>query len=381
MEDLFNYKAKSAMTNEVSRTIFPLSTIGSRIQQRYRPQHSKLVTRPDFDLATPDASEVNELRKSPLGFEAAFTEIDKMRESVEVEPYLSSEGEPDFYDDFGQERYPAKINVLNVSHSRAIRANPDTGNEHDYSEAESEVDLPGLTAANRPVRKSSRRKRKPMSAVRHDEPRQSSRSTAKKRRGLLTSAGVEGGKRRLSRKISRLSRTLTDPAYNYADDAAHHADSSATRHAAPGAAYDSAQGTAHDAVPKTVPNASANPPAAPKTEILPLAIATKISLIVIASTQQTLAPVTVSLAEYTSAHSDFNNFFEFLAQECELGDLATDVTAISATYTWNGRKHRLRRGKVEADGRTFVEHVKGAFEGGEGVVGRGEVEMLLHVGA
>lgn len=350
--------------------------------------HGKPSALSSLELAALDPSEINMLGKAPLGFEAAFTEIDKMRESMDVEPYDSSGGEPDFYNMYGQERRSTQ--TRNISHTRVTRANSNTGSEHHVSEADSELHLSGSTAVTPPVRASSRRKRKRKTLVADErdepyEPRRSNRSNAKKRRGLFTSAGVEMRKRRLSRKISRLSPTLTDPAYDYADDAAHHADSGATHNAAhnaaPGAAYDPAHDPAHDAVPKTVSNASPNPPAAPKTEILPLAIATKISLIVIASTQQTLAPVTVSLAEYTSAHSDFNNFFEFLAQECELGDLATDVTAISATYTWNGRKHRLRRGKVEADGRTFVEHVRGAFEGGEGDAGKGEVEMLLHVGS
>lgn len=332
--------------------------------------HGKPSALSSLDLSALDPSEINMLGKAPLGFEAAFTEIDKMRESMDVEPYDSSGGEPDFYDEFAQERYPAKTNARNVSHSRATRANSDTGNEHDDPEAESEVDLPGLTATNRPVRKSSRRA---IPTAEQDESHRPKRAVASNRRGLFIAAAIATRKPRASRRIPGLSPTLSDPAYDAAHDAPFEA--------AHGTFHNSAQDTAHDTVPKTVPNAYPNPPAAPKTEILPLALATKISLIIIASTQQTLAPVTVSLAEYTSTHSDFNNFVEFLAQECELGDLATDVTAISATYTWNGRKHRLRRGKVEADGRTFVEHVKGAFEGLEGVVERAEVEMLLHVGA
>jgi len=298
-----------------------------------------------------------------------------MRESIDIEPYESSEGEPDFYDEFGHEQHSTQ--TRNTSHTRVTRANTNTGSEQHVSEVDSELHLSGSTAVTPPVRASSRRKRKTISTVEHDEPRQFSRSTAKKRRGLFTSAGVEAGKRRISRKISRPSPTLSDPAYEYAHDAAHNAAHNAAHDSAPGATYDTAHDTTHDVAHNAAHNAHLNappnPPTAPKTEILPLAISTKISLIVTASTQQTLAPVTVSLADYTSTHSDFYNFFDFLAQECELGDRAEDVTAISATYTWNGRKHRFRRAKMEVDGRTFVEHVRGAVEGAE-------VEMLLHVG-
>ena len=115
-----------------------------------------------------------------------------------------------------------------------------------------------------------------------------------------------------------------------------------------------------------------------KTEPLSNDITSKTALMVIASSQQGMAPVTVKLDTYTGA----GNLFEFLAQECELGNLSKKVTAISATYTWDKRKHRFRKDRLDVDWAAFCDRLREAFDKNPDFAMHGcEVEMLLHVAA
>ena len=102
----------------------------------------------------------------------------------------------------------------------------------------------------------------------------------------------------------------------------------------------------------------------------------RISLKVIATNQQDMAPVTVRLSSYDGSI----NFFDFLASECELGDMSKNVKAVSATYTWDDSKHRLRRGRLDTDWAAFCDKLRMDFETNSNFVTRGcEVMMLLHV--
>jgi len=274
-----------------------------------------------------------------------------MRESMEVQSYASSEGDPEFYDEFGQERQPTK--TRNISHNRLTRAN---------HTLEAETDLPPLEQAVA-ARAGSRKQRNISYEEEEVEPHHSRRSKAKKRRGFFTSGAVAARKSRAPLR-SEPSPILTDPDH----DSTHET----PRDALSASAQDTAQETACTplvAEPKT-----------PLSPSLPTDISSKVFLVVIASNQQTLAPVTVNLNTYTSAHEGFRHFIEFLAQECELGDLSKNVAGISATYTWSGRRHRLRKDKIEADGNVFFDHVAGAFEEHAEFAKKGcEVEMMLHV--
>ena len=114
-----------------------------------------------------------------------------------------------------------------------------------------------------------------------------------------------------------------------------------------------------------------------KAEPLSNDITSKTALMVVASSQQDMAPVTVKLDTYTGS-----GFFEFLAEECELGNLSKKVTAISATYTWDKRKHRFRKDRLDVDWAAFCERLREAFDKNPDFAKHGcEVELLLHVAA
>ena len=114
-----------------------------------------------------------------------------------------------------------------------------------------------------------------------------------------------------------------------------------------------------------------------QTEPLSIEITSKTVLMVSASSQQDMAPVTVKLDTYTGS-----GFFKFLAEECELGHLAKKVTAISATYMWDMRKHRIRRERMDVDWATFCDRLRQAFDKNPDFFKYGcEVELLLHVAA
>ena len=281
-----------------------------------------------------------------------------MRESMEVQSYASSEGDPEFYDEIGQERQPTE--TQEVSDNRLTKA---TGNEHPGPEAESDLPLTGSTAA---VRTGRRNKRRVNYREVMEGPYNPKRSRVKKPGGLFAPRALET-RTRVSRRLSHASPTLSDPGYDSARDAPHNASGAVSLTATRDSTHNATRSPADE--PKT-----------PKTEQLPNDISSKVFLVVIASNQQNLAPVTVTLDHYTSTHKGFHNFVEFLAQECELGDLSKDVTGISATYTWSGRRHRLRKDKMDADGNIFLDHIVVAFEEHAGFAKkRCEVEMLLHV--
>ncbi|MCJ1242878.1 hypothetical protein MMC30_000074 [Trapelia coarctata] len=357
LEDLFNYKARTA-----------------RVNDSHKPDTGKLSILPTLNLAALDPEKVNQLEKAlkqaetkklekaSLGIEAAFREIDKMRESMEVQSYASSEGDPEFYDEFGQERQPTK--TRNVSHHRLTRPNVSMDNERHASEAASDLPLTGPTAA---LETGRRNKRRITYTEVKNEPIHSGRSKAQRRRGLFASGAVETRNSRASRRISQPSPTLTNPDHDSPDYAPHNAPRAASRTAPRDAAHETTQSP--PAEPKT-----------PKTEMLSNDISGNVFLLVIASNQQHLGPVTVNLNDYTSAHEGFDGFFDFLAKECELGDRSENVTAVSATYLWSGRKHRFRKDKVGMDGKMFFDHITRGFGDHSEFAKTGcEVEMLLHV--
>ena len=281
-----------------------------------------------------------------------------MRESCELEPYASSEGEPDFYNGLDQSG--------DASHSRITMANPQADNEHHVLEADGELHLSDPMAALQPVNRPARKRRKTVSTNEKDEPHPSRQSRVKRRRGLFTSSISTP-----QRSNSHVDKTsLASPARASTDRE--------TRKSRASQRVSQPSPTLPDADPDT----SRDPSAKPKPDILPENITTKVSLVVIASSQrqQELAPITVKLSSYTSIHAGFNKFFEFLTQECELGDLSNNVTAVSATYPWGDRKHRLRRDKIDTDGKTFCAHIQGAFEEDSALADKGcEIGLLLHV--
>ncbi|KAL9120844.1 MAG: hypothetical protein Q9187_002603 [Circinaria calcarea] len=100
------------------------------------------------------------------------------------------------------------------------------------------------------------------------------------------------------------------------------------------------------------------------------------TLMVTASCQQDMAPVTVKL----SACKSLQDLFIFLAEECGLGPRTKDIVAISVTYGWNKRQHRIRGYRFDVDLATFSSALRDAWDSDPGVAKRGcEVAMLLHV--
>ena len=113
-----------------------------------------------------------------------------------------------------------------------------------------------------------------------------------------------------------------------------------------------------------------------KVETFPANIAVGTTLMVTASCQQDMAPVTVKLSEC----KPLGNLFDFLAEECGLGPRSKKVVAISATYGWNKRQHRIRGYRFETDLATFTAALRDAWDSDPGVAKRGcEIAMLLHV--
>ena len=115
-----------------------------------------------------------------------------------------------------------------------------------------------------------------------------------------------------------------------------------------------------------------------KTEHLSSEIMSKTILSVTATSQQDMGPVTVKLECFTG----FPSFFDFLAEECILNDLTDEITAITATYTWSGRKHRFRKERFDVDWEAFCAELKDAFGKNPAFARQGcNVDMLLHVAA
>ncbi|MCJ1380304.1 hypothetical protein MMC17_003407 [Xylographa soralifera] len=115
-----------------------------------------------------------------------------------------------------------------------------------------------------------------------------------------------------------------------------------------------------------------------KAEQLSNEIMSKTTLLVTATNLQDMAPVTVKLECYKG----FSSFLDFLSEECVLGDLSNKVTDASATYTWNGRKHRFRKERLDVDWQAFCNELRDAFQKNPTFIKLGcEVGMLLHVTA
>ncbi|MCJ1283769.1 hypothetical protein MMC26_003100 [Xylographa opegraphella] len=113
-----------------------------------------------------------------------------------------------------------------------------------------------------------------------------------------------------------------------------------------------------------------------KAQRLSSEIMSKTTLLVTATNLHDMAPVTVKL----SCFKGFRSFLDFLADECVLGDLSKKVTDVSATYTWNGRKHRFRKERLDVDWLAFCKVLRDAFQTNPTLTKQGsEVEMLLHV--
>lgn len=97
---------------------------------------------------------------------------------------------------------------------------------------------------------------------------------------------------------------------------------------------------------------------------------------VTASCQLDMAPVTVKL----SACQPLQDLFAFLAEECRLGSRTKNVVAISATYGWNKRQHRIRAYRLDTDLATFSSALRDAWDSDLGLAKQGcEIAMLLHV--
>ena len=113
-----------------------------------------------------------------------------------------------------------------------------------------------------------------------------------------------------------------------------------------------------------------------KAEALPDNITAATTLMVTASCQREMAPVTVKL----SGCNPLKSLFDFLAEECGLGPRSRKVVAISATYGWNKRQHRIRGYRFDTDLATFTAALRDAWDSDPGVAKRGcEIAMLLHV--
>ncbi|MCJ1404676.1 hypothetical protein MMC11_007902 [Xylographa trunciseda] len=115
-----------------------------------------------------------------------------------------------------------------------------------------------------------------------------------------------------------------------------------------------------------------------KAEQLSDEIMSKTTLLVTATNLPDMAPVTVKLECYKG----FHNFLDFLAEECVLDNFSSKVTDVSATYTWSGRKHRLRKERFDVDWQAFCNELRDAFQKNPTFMKQGcEVGMLLHVAA
>ena len=109
---------------------------------------------------------------------------------------------------------------------------------------------------------------------------------------------------------------------------------------------------------------------------LPANVIAATRLIVSASNQAELAPAIVRL----SACVSIDTLFTKLISECDLGyETTKKISTISATYTWSGEKHRLRKGSEE-NFDLFCEILRTAWEREPARFVEGcKINMLLHV--
>lgn len=99
-------------------------------------------------------------------------------------------------------------------------------------------------------------------------------------------------------------------------------------------------------------------------------------LLVTASNQADKAPAAVPF----SACQRFDEIFSTLVTELGLPvDTGKKVKAMSATYTWNGKRHRIRRGK-KLDWHRFIKAIRKGWESeSTKFEDECEIEMVLHV--
>ena len=98
--------------------------------------------------------------------------------------------------------------------------------------------------------------------------------------------------------------------------------------------------------------------------------------IVSASNQSTMGPVTTALA----ACWNFQTLFSTPTSECGVKPtMARGVAAITATFTWSGKKHRIRKERQE-DWLIFCNVLQKAWDSHSDKFVEGcEVEMLIHI--
>ena len=99
-------------------------------------------------------------------------------------------------------------------------------------------------------------------------------------------------------------------------------------------------------------------------------------LVVSASNQPELAPVHINLGSIAT----IEQLYQKLATACELQpDEAAKIATVSVTYTWSGKRQRLRKGRAE-DWEHFKEILEKAWERYSDRFDEGcEVNMMLHV--
>ena len=117
-------------------------------------------------------------------------------------------------------------------------------------------------------------------------------------------------------------------------------------------------------------------PATDSGSDMPVHIIAGTRLVVSASSQPDLAPVNIRFA----VCGDINSLFAKLGYECDLGrETVNKISNISATYTWSGDRHRLRKGNEE-DFDLFREILRTAWERNAARFADGcKINMLLHV--
>ena len=115
-----------------------------------------------------------------------------------------------------------------------------------------------------------------------------------------------------------------------------------------------------------------------KGEPLSLEILTKTILRVTASNETDKAPISVSLNLCRTSDQLFTTLVNERGVRLEA---AKKVSVISATYTWSGKRHGIRRGKVE-DWTRFCRALQRAWDSEEGNgfrMNECEVDMIMHV--
>lgn len=101
------------------------------------------------------------------------------------------------------------------------------------------------------------------------------------------------------------------------------------------------------------------------------------SLLVSAEHQPGRAPVNVPLDDCRTQKA----LFETLVVECNLkGRAATELSAVSATYTWNQKQHLIRKARPR-DWSIFREHIRKAWdrEAGKFAEDGCEIKMMVHI--